>query len=121
MRHIYVAESDDQAHEEIIADLMNLGAELAANPKGLPQALGEPPTREEAEIQYQDQKARQIIVPGGPETVASELAKSMSTLEVDVFLANIHLMGVEDARLRRTLTLYAEEIAPLVREMVGKS
>lgn len=120
MRHIYVAESAEQAREEIIADLMRLGAELAANPRGIPHAPSEPPTRAEAERQYLDQKARQIIVSGDVEEVAQALAASFRLLGLNVFLANVHLTGVEDARIRRTLRLYAEQVAPRVRELLAE-
>lgn len=118
MRHIYVADSDEQAREEIISDLMRLGEQLAANPTGVPNAPTSPPTRQDAERQYQEQQDRQIVVSGGPEKVAGELARTIQTVETDVFLANVHLMGVEDERVRRTLTLFAEQVVPRVREIL---
>ncbi len=117
MRHFYVAETDEQAKEEIIDDLQKLGAALAADPKGLANAPTEPPSREEAEAQYEDQLKRQIIVAGGPETVARNIASSIEILKLDVVLANVHLMGVEDLRVRRTLTLLAEEVIPRVQKL----
>jgi alkanesulfonate monooxygenase SsuD/methylene tetrahydromethanopterin reductase-like flavin-dependent oxidoreductase (luciferase family) len=121
MRHIYVAESSEQAREEIIADLIRLGEELVANPHGLPNVPDRPPTRAEAEAQYQDQSARQIVVSGSADDVAEALAGSMRTVGANVFLANIHLTLVEDARIRRTLRLYAEEVVPLVKERLSKN
>lgn len=117
MRHIYVAETAEQAREEIIADLMRLGADLAANPRGIPHAPSQPPTRADAERQYRDQKERQIIVSGDAEEVAQTLAATCEALGLDVFLANVHLTGVEDERIRRTLRLYAGEVAPRVGEL----
>lgn len=119
MRHIYVAETGEQAREEIITDLIRLGEELVANPRGLPNVPEHPPTREEAEAQYEDQKARQIVVSGDPAEVAEAIAASLQTINANTFLANIHLTLVEDARIRRTLRLYAEQVVPLVRERLA--
>ncbi|CAN5689352.1 hypothetical protein BH23CHL2_BH23CHL2_30860 [soil metagenome] len=119
MRHVYVADSSDQAREEIITDLVNLGADLVANPRGIPNVPDRPPTREEAEAQYEDQNARQIVVSGDAEKVAETIATSMETIQANVFLANIHLTLVEDERLRRTLRLFAEEVVPRVQERLA--
>ena len=119
MRHVYVADSSEQAREEIITDLVNLGADLVANPRGLPNVPERPPTREEAEAQYEDQNARQIVVSGDAEAVAESIATSMAAVRANVFLANIHLTLVEDERIRRTLRLFAEEVVPLVRESLA--
>ncbi len=121
MRHIYVAESSEQAREEIIADLVRLGEDLVANPRGMPNVPERPPTREEAEVQYEDQKARQIIVSGDASEVAAGIANSMTMIRANVFLANIHLTLVEDERIRRTLRLFAEEVVPLVNERLARS
>ena len=120
MRHIYVADSGEQAREEIITDLINLGHELVANPRGLPNVPDRPPTRAEAEVQYEDQRQRQIIVSGDAEEVADAIAASMQTIGANVFLANIHLTLVNDARIRRTLRLFAEEVAPRVKEHLSE-
>jgi alkanesulfonate monooxygenase SsuD/methylene tetrahydromethanopterin reductase-like flavin-dependent oxidoreductase (luciferase family) len=119
MRHIYVAESSEQAREEIVTDLIRLGESLVANPHGLSNMPEQPPTREEAEAQYEDQKTRQIVVSGDPAEVADAIATSLRTLRANTFLANIHLTLVEDARIRRTLRLYAEQVVPLVRERLA--
>ncbi|MEZ4572442.1 MAG: LLM class flavin-dependent oxidoreductase [Thermomicrobiales bacterium] len=119
MRHVYVAESSEQAREEIITDLVNLGAELVANPRGIPNVPEHPPTREDAEAQYEDQKKRQIVVSGDAEEAAGEIAGSMKAIRANVFLANIHLTLVGDERIRRTLRLFAEEVVPMVKEQLA--
>jgi hypothetical protein len=58
-------------------------------------------------------------VAGSPASVAAELSRTMRTLNADVFLANVHLAGVDDTRVRRTLTLLANEVFPLVRSGVN--
>jgi alkanesulfonate monooxygenase SsuD/methylene tetrahydromethanopterin reductase-like flavin-dependent oxidoreductase (luciferase family) len=120
MRHVYVAESDEQAREEMISDLMRLGADLAANPRGLPNAPTSAPTRATAERQFAEQQARQVIVSGGPDTVANALA-TMRLLGADVFLANTHLAGIGQERLKRTLSLFVREVIPRVRGHLGDS
>jgi alkanesulfonate monooxygenase SsuD/methylene tetrahydromethanopterin reductase-like flavin-dependent oxidoreductase (luciferase family) len=117
MRHVYVAESDELARDEMVADLVRIGAELAVNPRGT-DAASTPPTEADAERQRADLLAKQVIVAGSPATVAGELARSMQTLNADVFLANAHLAGVDDGRVRRTLTLLANEVFPMVRSGV---
>jgi len=119
MRHIYVAESDEAAREEITADLMRVGEQLAANPPN-PSAPPTPaPDRAEADRQRADLIARQVVVAGSPETVAGEIARTLTTLNADVFLANIHLSGVDDIRLRATLLRYAADVVPRVRAILA--
>jgi alkanesulfonate monooxygenase SsuD/methylene tetrahydromethanopterin reductase-like flavin-dependent oxidoreductase (luciferase family) len=118
MRHVYVAESDDLARDEMVADLVRIGGELAANPRGT-GAAGVPPTQADALRQRADLLAKQVIVAGSPASVAAELSRTLRMLNADVFLANVHLAGVDDARVRRTLTLLANEVFPLVREAAG--
>jgi alkanesulfonate monooxygenase SsuD/methylene tetrahydromethanopterin reductase-like flavin-dependent oxidoreductase (luciferase family) len=120
MRNIYVAESDAAAREEIVADLMRVGEELAANPRGFAAAPAAPLTHADAERQQADLLAKQVVVAGGPETVAAEIAGTLSTLGANVFLANIHLSGVDDARLRGTLTRFAEDVIPRVRATMAR-
>lgn len=115
MRHVYIAESDEAAHEEIIADLMRVGAELAANPRTAQHAPSGPVSRAEAERRYADMLAQQVLVAGGAATVATEIVRSLTALNATVFLANVHLTGVEDARLRTTLARFAQDVAPAVR------
>jgi alkanesulfonate monooxygenase SsuD/methylene tetrahydromethanopterin reductase-like flavin-dependent oxidoreductase (luciferase family) len=119
MRHIYVAGTDEQAREEIVTDLMRLGAELAANPRGIPNTPATPPTRDEAERQYADNDRNQIVVSGSAERVAEQITATMRALGADIFLANVHLTGVDDARVRRTLRRFAEDVVPRVRGSLG--
>ena len=119
MRNIYIADSDDDARDEIVADLLRIGEALAANPGGLPVV---PPhgrtTRADAERQFANLLVTQTVVAGSPTTVANEIVSTIQTLGLDVFLANVHLAGVEDARIRRTLTRFAYEVIPLVNEVI---
>ena len=120
MRHVYVAASDAEARDEMVADLLRIGAELAATPLGGSQVPSAPLTLADAQRQQSDLLAKQVIVAGGPATVAAELTRTLHTLNANVFLANVHLAGVDDARVRRTLSLLAHEVLPNVRDALTR-
>ncbi|MFW6075626.1 MAG: LLM class flavin-dependent oxidoreductase [Chloroflexota bacterium] len=121
MRHVYVAESDEQAREEIINDLMGLGELMFSQPQG--GSADEPKglSREEATAQFERQREQQVLVSGGPDTVAEAIAGSLGRLGADTFLANVHLTGVEHERIRRTMNLFANEVRPRIERHVGDS
>jgi alkanesulfonate monooxygenase SsuD/methylene tetrahydromethanopterin reductase-like flavin-dependent oxidoreductase (luciferase family) len=119
MRNVYIADNDAAARDEIVADLVRIGDALSAAPGAPLQPAPVPGSRADAERQCENLIARQIVVAGGVETVAREIAASMTTLGVDVFLANVHLAGVEDSRVRRTVTRFATEVVPLVKQRAG--
>ena len=54
----------------------------------------------------------EIMIIGGPATVAAALRAAQAALYLDLFLANVYAMGVEQERVRRTLRLLATEVAP---------
>lgn len=114
MRYLYLAEDSDRAREEFIEHLMRVDAELRPL-TGEPQARRGPLSREEAEAQYEEQITRQIVIAGDPEEAATAIAVSLRSLRANVFLANIHFALLDDARIRRILRLYAEEVAPRVK------
>jgi alkanesulfonate monooxygenase SsuD/methylene tetrahydromethanopterin reductase-like flavin-dependent oxidoreductase (luciferase family) len=122
MRHLYVADSDDQAMEEMVHDVMAIGAHFAASPAqlqgtghGQPRSL----TRADAEAEVQQMLANDVVIGGGPETCAGAIADTARQLDLDVFLANPFPTGVDVERVRRTVRLYAERVRPLVRERLG--
>lgn len=120
MRHLYVAESDDQARAEMIKDMQRIGAAFAASPRQLAQGLpDELPDEEEAARQIDQAIENDIIIGGGPETCAESIAETAKLLGLNVFLANPYLTGVEQERVQRTIRLYANEVAPRVREMLA--
>lgn len=130
MRHVYVAESDEQAMEEMIGDLMAIGdavGSLTPNPSptgasARERGAGSGPrnlSRGEAEREVGRLREQQIVVAGGPETVAAALAATIAMLGLDVYLANPWLTGVDARRVERTIRLLAEEVALRVREMAG--
>ncbi|MBX6341645.1 MAG: LLM class flavin-dependent oxidoreductase [Thermomicrobiaceae bacterium] len=120
MRHLYVADSDREAREEMTRDLMRIGEAFAASPRQL-AGIGERPkrlSRAEAEASAARLVEQDVVVAGSAATVAERVASTMRLLMLDVFLANPYLTGVEEERVRRTLRLYATEVVPRVRELL---
>lgn len=119
MRHLYVAESDDQARSEMIEDLQRIGQSFAASPRELARLEPEElPDRDKAEAQLDELLATDVVIGGSPETCANRLAETSRNLGLDVFLANPYLTGLDPERIQRTIRLYAEQVVPAVREMV---
>lgn len=116
MRHLYIAESDEQAHDEMTRDVMVIGEHFAAVPGGPAGHDARRLTREEAEARVAAMLRDDVIVAGSAETCARAIAGTAARLGVDVFLANPYLTGVENERVRRTIRLLAKEVRPLVRE-----
>ena len=118
MRHLYVAEDDAAAEEEMTRDVMAAGEAFAASPRQLAQVEKTKLTRAEARQAVARLKERQVVIGGGPETCARVIAETARTLMLDVFLANPWLTSVEPERVERTIRLFATEVAPRVKEMV---
>ena len=94
---------------------MRVGAELAANPRGVPTR---PVPRRAARLPSDNTTIcwpSRSSSPGGQRRSLPRSPRTLTALGADVFLANIHLSGVDDARLRSTLTRYADEVVPRVR------
>jgi alkanesulfonate monooxygenase SsuD/methylene tetrahydromethanopterin reductase-like flavin-dependent oxidoreductase (luciferase family) len=116
MRHLYVAESDDQAREEMINDLQRIGAAFAAGPRQLPSVdASELPDRAQAEEQLDQLLETDVVIGGSPESCATRLAETTQQLGLNVFLANPYLTGLDPDRVQRTIRLYAEQVVPRVR------
>jgi alkanesulfonate monooxygenase SsuD/methylene tetrahydromethanopterin reductase-like flavin-dependent oxidoreductase (luciferase family) len=122
MRHLYVAESDEQAVEEMVNDVMAIGEQFAASPR---QSAGHGHVRRlsraEAEAEVEQMRKTDVVIGGGPETCARAVADAARLLHLDVFLANPYPTGVEAKRVRRTVRLFAGRVRPLVQEMLGST
>lgn len=120
MRHLYVAETDDQARQEMIDDLQRIGRAFAAGPRELPSVdPSELPDRDDAESQLDQLLESDVVIGGGPETCARRLAETSTQLGLNVFLANPYLTGLEPERVQRTIRLFAEQVAPQVRSLLA--
>jgi alkanesulfonate monooxygenase SsuD/methylene tetrahydromethanopterin reductase-like flavin-dependent oxidoreductase (luciferase family) len=119
MRHLYIAESDDQAREEMIQDLQRIGQAFAAGPREMASVdPSELPDRAGAEQQLEQLLENDVVVAGSPDTCAEKLTRTARTLGLNVFLANPYLTGLEPERVQRTIRLFAEDVAPRVRSLL---
>ncbi len=119
MRHLYVAESDERAMDEMTKDIMEIGERFATSPRGI---AGTPPkkmSRDEARTSVEQMIETDVIIGGGPETCAQAIVRAARQLEFDVFLANPYPTGVETKRVRRTIRLYAGEVRRRVEELLA--
>jgi len=108
MRHVLVAETDEQAHAEMTDDLLRLGALHRPD-----DATGAPADRHaDATVHVRSLVRDEIFVAGSPATVADAILAAHRDLGIDLFLANPYAAGVSDDRVARTLRLLAAEVAP---------
>jgi alkanesulfonate monooxygenase SsuD/methylene tetrahydromethanopterin reductase-like flavin-dependent oxidoreductase (luciferase family) len=102
MRQVVVGESDELVREEMIADLMRLGE--------LEQTATEanrPDRKLQATEQYQRLIDEDVFFAGGPDTVSGKILDARNTLGSSLFLANVYAAGIDQERVRRTMTLFA--------------
>jgi alkanesulfonate monooxygenase SsuD/methylene tetrahydromethanopterin reductase-like flavin-dependent oxidoreductase (luciferase family) len=119
MRYLFLAEDSVRAREEFTEHLIRVNTELRPLIGGSDASRG-PLSRAEAEGQYEEQLARQVVIAGDPEDTATAIAASLRTLRANVFLANIHFALLDDDRIRRILRLYAEEVVPRVKAKLAE-
>lgn len=111
MRHIYVAESDDQAFSEMRSDLARL---TDLDPGGRDRS---PEQRNaDADAELQRLLDNEMFIAGGPATVADRIRLAEQGLGLDLILANVYAAGIDDKRVRRTMRLLATE----VRDFLGQ-
>jgi alkanesulfonate monooxygenase SsuD/methylene tetrahydromethanopterin reductase-like flavin-dependent oxidoreductase (luciferase family) len=102
MRQVYIGPTDKSVRREMTADLMRLG-ELdqpgtAANRADRKRQAGE---------QYDRLIKENIFIAGAPETVARAIVDARNQLGSNLFLANVYAAGIDQDRVRRTMTLLA--------------
>lgn len=106
MRHVYIAEDNDRAMDEITDDLVKL-KELASGGNG----EGSRADRRSSAREHADQLiATDVMVAGGPDEVTAQLQTSRDVLGFDLLLANVYAAGVEQERVRRTIRMLATEV-----------
>ena len=103
MRNVYVADSDAQAETEIADDLMQL-EELQSGSAGEGSRAAR---RESAKQRVAAMIRDEIMIAGGVERVARDIGAMRDTLHLDIFLANVYAMGLDDTRIERSLQLLA--------------
>lgn len=107
MRHVYVADSDARARREVVDDLVRLGALHSSVKEG-----SRTDRRAEAEERFAAMRRDEVMIAGGPESVADAVKAARAALRIDLFLANVYAAGVEPERVQRTLRLLAGEVKP---------
>ena len=63
--------------------------------------------KRQATEQYEQLLAENIFIAGEPESVAREIVDARNTLGSSLLLANVYAAGIEQERVRRTMTLLA--------------
>ena len=119
MRHLYVAESDEQAMDEMTKDVMEIGGHFATVPRGINASPPGKMSRDEARASIHHMIENDIMIAGSPETCAQRIAETAKLLQLDVFLANPYLTGVESRRIRRTIRLLASVVGPRVERLLA--
>jgi alkanesulfonate monooxygenase SsuD/methylene tetrahydromethanopterin reductase-like flavin-dependent oxidoreductase (luciferase family) len=121
MRHLYVAESDERAMDEMTKDVMEIGSHFATQPRGINAAPPGKMTRTEAQASIQHMIETDVMIAGSPETCAQRLARTARRLQLDVFLANPYLTSVDSRRVRRTIRLLASTVGPRVEALLASA
>jgi len=106
----YVAETDEQAKEELFPH-------FKANRDRIGRERGWPPT---SRIQFeQDAGPQGALYVGSPETVARKIASNLQQLGVTRFDLKYANGPMPHDQLMRCIELYGTRVAPLVRDMLG--
>ena len=108
MRAVYVAETDQQATDEIADDLLRLDEKYGHGGGEGSRADRRREARERVAAMIRDD----IMLAGGPETVARAIDATRAALPFDLLLANVHGAGMDEERVARTVRLLAEKVRP---------
>jgi probable LLM family oxidoreductase len=106
----YVADSDDQAREELWPYFKEVRDRIGAS-RGWP-----PMTRAQFD---QEAAADGSLYVGSPETVAAKIARTVAALDVDRFDLKYSSGRLPHEKLMRNIELYGTQVVPLVRELVA--
>lgn len=112
MRHVYVGESTQRAMDEITDDLVRLNDRVQGGGEG-----SRPDRRADARAKAEELVENGVMLAGGPDEVANQIRGEHKLLGFDLLLANVYAAGVEQERVRRTLTL----LAGAVREQLAET
>jgi alkanesulfonate monooxygenase SsuD/methylene tetrahydromethanopterin reductase-like flavin-dependent oxidoreductase (luciferase family) len=113
MRHVYIAETTDRAMDEISDDLVRLNETVAGEHGEGSRADRRADSRARAEELIDTG----VMLAGGPDEVARMIREEHETLGgLDLMLANVYAAGVEQERVRRTISLLA---GPVREQLAG--
>jgi alkanesulfonate monooxygenase SsuD/methylene tetrahydromethanopterin reductase-like flavin-dependent oxidoreductase (luciferase family) len=100
MRAVVVGESDEAAKRAVVEELVRFRSQAVAE--------GSRSDRyREAETYFDELLAGEVMISGGPDTVAQAILDLKASLGIDLFLANVYPMGADPDRVRETLHLLA--------------
>jgi probable LLM family oxidoreductase len=104
----YVADSDEQAREELWPDYKKMRDRIGAE-------RGWPPTDRS---EYDREIAQGSLYVGSPETVARKIALTVKALGLARFSMKYSAGSLAHEKLMRSIELYGTKVAPLVRSLV---
>lgn len=105
----YVAETDEQAREELWTDYKTMRDRIG-------KERGWPPMGRDEFVSEADHGSLYV---GSPETVARKIAATAKTLGIARFQLKYSAGPLPHERLMRSIELYGRKVAPMVREMMG--
>ena len=105
----YVADSDEQAREEMFPAFKIMRDRIGAE-RGWP-----PITRAE----FDQEIERGSMYCGSPQTVAQKIAATAKVLEIDRFDLKYGAGPLAHEKLMHCIELYGSKVIPLVRELLG--
>jgi probable LLM family oxidoreductase len=105
----YVADTDEQAREELWPDYKRMRDRIGAERGWGPMNRAE----------FDSEAARGSLYVGSPETVARKIAATVKTLGVQRFQMKYSAGALPHEKLMRSIELYATRVIPLVREMLA--
>ena len=111
MRHVYIGETAERAMDEITDDLVRLNDTVAGGEGEGSRA----DRRADARSKAEELIANGVMLAGGPEEVVRMIRVEHETLGFDLLLANVYAAGVDQERIRRTISL----LAGAVREQLA--
>jgi len=105
----YVADTDEQAREELWPDYKQMRDRIGAERGWPPMGRGE----------FEQEAARGSLYVGSPETVARKIAATVKALGLARFNLKYSAGPLPHEKLLRSIELYGTKVAPLVRDMLA--
>jgi alkanesulfonate monooxygenase SsuD/methylene tetrahydromethanopterin reductase-like flavin-dependent oxidoreductase (luciferase family) len=102
MRHVIVGASDKDVRAGMLADLMRVG-EIDQSATAANRADRKRVAREQLDRLIGDE----VFIAGSPDTVVSAIVNARNQLGASLFLANLYAAGLDQERVRQTMTLLA--------------
>jgi probable LLM family oxidoreductase len=105
----YVADTDEQAREELWPDYKRMRDQIGAE-------RGWPPMERQEFLQEIEHGSLYV---GSPDTVARKIAATVKALNVDRFDLKYSAGGLSHERMMHGIELYGTKVAPMVRDMLA--